>query len=121
MPDPDQYLTAAGVLLVVGVVAALGVVALAASAGPGTAEAPNVDFTAERVNESTVRVTHAGGEPVDAENVVLVVDGIAQPASWSGHLTEGDSGLVDVSSGATIQVFYLGGRGDRILLENERV
>lgn len=121
-----------GVVLVVGIVllivlaAVLGsfVLGMGSSASGGSAAAPpemsvsmSYDATAE-----TATVTHTRGETIEAENLLLRVDG--ELIDWTdpdGSVTAGDSMTVDASSGTTVRVIWSGGGEDPVTLASDTV
>ena len=109
MADPgDRWLNAIGIFLVVAVLFGLGVVLLAgANLGPDSGrQAPGVDWTLDRVNGSTVRITHAGGDPVEAADLVVTVEGFSRRTTWSGTVTEGDTTLVSATEGQVVRLYW---------------
>lgn len=119
MADGDRTLHLVGAALVVAVVAGLVVVGLN-FAGSSGAPAPDADWTVERVNASHVRVTHAGGEAVPADELRVTVDSLRRATDWPDPVTESDSVAVPAAEGTLVRVVYLGGRGDRVVLASER-
>lgn len=115
--DRDLALDALGALILVGLVAALGVAVLAAMAGPTGASAPDAEFELDRINETHVEITHAGGEPVDTEKLVVTVVRYERQPSWDGTLFEGSSGVVQAQEGQIVKLSWNGGRADQVLLE----
>lgn len=121
-----------GVVLVVGIVllivlaAVLGsfVLGMGSSASGGSAAAPpemsvsmSYDATAE-----TATVTHTRGETIEAENLLLRVDG--ELIDWTdpdGSVTAGDSMTVDASSGTRVRVIWSGGGEDPVTLASDTV
>jgi len=111
--DEDTLLTVAGVALVGFVLAGLVVGALAAATAPERAtDTPDADWTLERVNDTHVRVVHAGGEAVPAEEMVVRVEGYQRRAEWRGPLTEGDAATVEASAGQLVVLKWTGGSRD---------
>ena len=117
--DGDRLLTAIGIALVIGIVVGLGILILAAVNAPSDSagHAPQATWTLDRVNTTHVRIIHAGGQPVSTANLSVTVNGVHRPVTWSGTLTEGDSGLVAAKSSAAVQLYWIGGRGDRVLFQ----
>lgn len=119
--DGDRDLTIIGVVLVGLLLSAIGVAVLAAMAGPSAAEPPNAEWRLERVNESHVRITHAGGERVPASDLVVTVEGYERDVTWSGMVTEGDATVVQATEDRGIHLYWNGGRGDRVSIAVWRV
>jgi hypothetical protein len=115
--DGDRLLNYVGVLLVVGIAAALVVLFLSATSAPARqAEPPETDWAFERVNGSHARIVHSGGEPVSAERLVVLANRYERPVTWEGRLTRGDGGVVRVGPGQSVRLYWDGGRADRQLL-----
>jgi len=83
--------------------------------------APEADWAVERVNDTHVRVTHAGGEPVRPDELRVTADSVRRATSWTDPISEGDSTVVDATDGTLIRVVWNGGRGDRSIMAQERV
>ncbi len=122
--DGDRWLNAVGVFLVLAVVVGLGIVVLAgANLGPGSGEQPPaVNWTVHRIDGETVRLTHSGGEAVEADDLVVTVEGFERRTTWSGTLSEGDSTTVRASVDQVLRVYWdPDDRGSRDLLGRWRV
>jgi len=119
--DGDTMLNAVGAALVLALVVGVAVVALNFAGGASGGDAPDVDWTVERVNDTAVRVTHGGGEPVRTDEVRVTVDSVSRATDWSDPVAEGDSTLVKASDGSRVRVVWNGGRGDREIMDSERV
>ena len=117
----DRWLNAVGIILVLAILAGFGIVFLAgANLGPGTGpQPPAVDWSLERVSAETVRITHGGGEPVEAADLVVTVESFSRRTDWSGTITEGDSTLVTASEGQVVRLYWdPDDRGARSLLQS---
>lgn len=121
LEDGDRLLDLVGVVLVLAVVAALGVVALNLGSPPAGEGAPAANWTVERVNETHVRVVHAGGDPVRTADLRVTVDGLERDAAWTDPVTESERAVVAASEGTVVRVVWAGGRGDREVMHRERV
>ncbi|WP_459194646.1 hypothetical protein [Halosimplex sp. J119] len=119
--DGDTALNAVGAALVLAVVAGLVVVGLNFAGGASGDGAPDVNWTVERVDDTSVSVTHAGGEPVPAEEVRVTVDSVSRSTDWDGMVTENESAVVDASEGSLVRIVWNGGRGDRERMHSERL
>lgn len=112
--DGDRLLNIVGVLLAVGIIAAVGILLLAASSAPAREPSPpTADWTLDRVNETHVRITHAGGEPVDADQLVVLVNRYERSATWEGRLTPGEGGVVQAGPSQSVRLYWDGGRADQ--------
>ena len=120
LEDGDRILDLVGVVLVLGLLAAVGVVALNFDP-PQDDQPPEAEWTIERVNASVVNVTHAGGEPVRTDELRVTVDSLRRDTTWEDPVAPGDSTLVSASEGTMVRVVWLGGRGDRVVMADERV
>jgi FlaG/FlaF family flagellin (archaellin) len=119
--DGERLLDVVGVALVVAVLLALGVVAVAVGAGPTGDAAPDAEWSLERVNDSHVRITHAGGDPVPAAELVITVDGLQRNEEWSGVVTPEESAVVRASERELVRIYWDAGRGERELFTQWRV
>ena len=112
--DGDRLLDVAGgalVLFVVGTLALVGFLVVTGDpAGPGEA-VPAVNWSVERVNDTHVRVAHAGGPPVDAGNLTVTVDGGERRTDWEGRVVRGTSTTLTAAGDATVRIYF--GAGDR--------
>jgi len=120
LEDGDTVLNLVGAALVLAVVAGLVVVGLNFSGSTGE-QAPDADWTIERVNDTYVRVTHDGGEPVRTEELRLTADSVRRAANWTDPVSEGESAVIPASDGSLVRVVWNGGRGDRSVMAQERV
>lgn len=120
LEDGDAVLNLVGVVLVVGLLAAGGVVALNFTPQDDE-EAPDADWSFERVNDSTIRVTHAGGDPVREEPLRVTVDGVGRSTTWDDPVVPNDSALVQAPEGTMVRVVWQGGRANRAVMATERV
>lgn len=121
MSDDDsgsRLLTLVGVVLVAFIAFQLVVVALVFLNPPDerAAEAPATTWRVERVNETHVRIVHAGGETVDSANLTVTVNGFQRRASWPDRVGEGDGSAVLADPGGRVRLYWTGGEGDRDIL-----
>ncbi|MFB6219511.1 MAG: hypothetical protein ABEH77_10130 [Halobacteriaceae archaeon] len=108
--DEDTLLTLAGAGLVAFLAVGVGVGALAAvTADERGGNVPEAEWELERVNGSHVRITHAGGDPVPADDLVVRVEGYPRETGWSGVVEEGDATTVEASEGQTVKLKWTGG------------
>ena len=114
----DRLLNLFGVVLALFLV--VGVVGVVLAGIGGQTEdldsAPEVDWSLERLNDSHVRLTHGGGPAVPASDLVVTVDGVRRRVSWTGLVTDGDSGTVRADPGMLVQLYWTTERGERIKL-----
>lgn len=114
MEDPDRRLQAIGVVVVVAVIAGSAVAVLAAVTAPSRGPAaPSADWRLEPVEETRVRIEHAGGEPVRGDRLVVTVEGYERHAAWPRRVMPGDGVLVDASGDQTVRLYWDAGRADR--------
>lgn len=121
MSDDDsdsRLLTVIGVVLVAFIAFQLVVVALVFLNPPSErgAETPETTWRVERVNETHVRIAHAGGTTVDSSNLTVTVNGFERRASWPDRVGEGDESVVLADPGARVGLYWTGGEGNRDLL-----
>jgi hypothetical protein len=117
LDDGDRLLDLIGVGLVLFIVIALAVIVLAAMNAPYSGDTPETDWRIQRVNETHVQVSHAGGDAIESSNLVVEVGGVTHHPDWPAQISTGDSGIVRAEPGQTIQLYWTGGRGDRALLQ----
>lgn len=121
LEDGDTLLTLVGAALVLALLAGFVVVGLNFAGGSTPGDAPAVDWTVERVNDTAVRVTHAGGDPVRTDELRVTVDSVSRDTDWPDPVTESDSTVVAASDGSLVRIVWNGGRGDREIVYSERV
>lgn len=122
MTDGDRLLNLGGIAIGLLILAMIGVLAITFVEPPsgGTTGSPPTEWTAERVNQTHVRITHAGGESVPANRLVVYVEGYDRRVTWNGMISEGDSGVVRARRGQLVRLYWLTERGERIRLESWR-
>jgi len=123
MSDGDRTLTLVGlglaVLLVVGTAT---LVMSATSVGSDAAERPTADWTLTKLNDSYVRVEHAGGEPVRADRLGVNAEGLARPVTWSNEvLVGGSTGIIHVGSKGRVALLWERSESQRALLGQWRL
>lgn len=120
LDDGDTILRLAGLVLLLGVVFAGGVVALNFDP-PEQQQVPDADWTIERVNDTHVRVTHAGGDPVRTENLHVTVDGLERKTDFTDPVAPEDSTVVLASNRSFVRVAWEGSQTQREILVSKRV
>ena len=113
----DRLLTLAGVALVAGLVIALGVVAGAFAAGP-SGPSVDADLRLERVNDTHAKVVHAGGDPIESDNLVVTADSYEKPVSFPEVLAEGDEVVFELRADQPSRLVYDEGRNEREILDS---
>ncbi|GAB3685451.1 hypothetical protein GCM10028857_15970 [Salinarchaeum chitinilyticum] len=113
--SPDRKLDVLGVVLAVLVVLGAGLAvfgAMEASSGGGGEEI-EIDFTVERINETHLRVVHAGGDVVEGADLSITIDGRDRVpvGRFPERVNEGDAAVVQIDAGHTLRVYYHGGLG----------
>lgn len=119
--DGDTMLNLVGAAIVVAVVGGLVVVGLNIAGGSGGVDAPDVNWTVERVDDTAVRITHAGGEPVRTDDLTVRVESYRRATDWSDPVSESESTVVQASEGSTVRIVWSPGRGDDVIMHSERV
>lgn len=110
----DRILRLTGVVLVFAIAVALAIIILAGAQGPPDDNSgPDVNWTISRINETVVRIQHAGGEQIDASNLVVTVDGRVRHPSWPSSISEGDHAQLNVQSGQTVRIIWEAEPGSR--------
>jgi len=120
LEDGDTVLNLVGAVLILAVVTGLVVVGLNFSGSTGEG-APDTDWTIERVNDTHVRVTHAGGESVRTDELRVTADSVRRAANWTDPVSDGESAVISASDGSLVRVVWNGGRGDRSVMARKRV
>jgi len=119
--EGETMLNLVGAAIVVAVVGGLVVVGLNIAGGGGNTAAPEVNWTVERVDDTAVRITHAGGEPVRTDDLTVRVESYRRATDWSDPVTESDSTVVQASEGSLLRIVWSPGRGDDVIMHSERV
>ncbi|MFB6080732.1 MAG: hypothetical protein ABEJ81_07030 [Haloferacaceae archaeon] len=122
MTDGDRLLDVGGLVLGLTILAMIGVLAMAfvEAPGGGATAGPNAEWSVSRVNDTHVRITHAGGEAVEIDRLVVTVDGYERRASWSGTIREGDAGVVRAGHDLRLRLYWVTDRGERVRLDGWR-
>jgi hypothetical protein len=120
LDDGDQVLTLVGVVLVVALVAAVGVLALNFDP-PEDDPKPGGNWSIDRVNDTHVEITRTDGEPIPASQMQLAIDGVRRNVDWTDPVVPGASITITANEGVRIRVIWAGERGNRGTLEMQRV
>jgi len=107
-------------LFVLGTVVLVGVLVATGVPSTSTGDAGAANWSVERVNDTHVRVEHAGGPPVQASEVTVSVDNNERRTGWSGRVVQGESATVRAGPEAVVRV-VLGEGDDREVQLQERV
>lgn len=115
----DRLLDLFGVALVVAIVGAFALLGFGfASIGEESTAPPEADWTLTRINESHVRVSHAGGEPVRTDRLTVAVGGQPRRVEWSATtLVEGEGGVLRAGEGTRLTLVWERSEADRRVLE----
>jgi len=114
--DGDRILRLVGIALVAAIVVALGVMAVAFASGPTGSSGIDAEWELERVNDTHARVVHAGGEPIEGENVVVTVDSYERRIESRDVLAEGDTIVFEARPDQVIRLYWDAGQGETDLL-----
>lgn len=119
LEDGDRILTLVGIGLAVAILLSVGVLFLAATTAPTRQpDVPTADWSLDRVNDTHVRIAHAGGDAIEGTNLVVTVDGYERTAHWPPRVVEGDTVVVRAPPGRLVRLYWDNGdRGARRLLE----
>lgn len=117
--DADRALDLFGIVLFLAIVGAFALLGLGAtSVGEQSTAPPETDWTLTSINESHVRVSHAGGEPVRTDRLTVAVDGQPRRVRWSATtLVDGEGGVVRASEGTRVTLVWARSESDRRVLE----
>lgn len=125
MTDGDRLLDIGGLLIGLTLLLMIGALAVAFVETPGgeATSGPPTEWSLERVNDTHVRITHEGGDPVAADQLVVSVDGNDRRVTWEGTVAEGDSGVVRAGAGPDllVRLYWITDRGERVRLDDWRV
>ncbi|MFB6138850.1 MAG: type IV pilin [Halosimplex sp.] len=119
--DGDTALNLVGAAIVAAVVVGVVVVGLNIAGGASDVDAPDVNWTVERINDTAVRVTHAGGDPVRTDELAVRVESYRRKTDWTDPVTEGESTVVQASEGSTVRIVWSPGRGEDVIMYSERL
>jgi len=113
MLDDLELIDAFGAAILLLLVASVSVIIVSAPEVADTAEAPDSEWSLERVNSTHVLVQHKGGEPVAKANLTVIVDEYPRPTVWSGnasdgYVREGSSATFEVGEGQDVAVYWTG-------------
>lgn len=102
-----------GAILIVGIVMILITLTSPWVYGPLLGDqAPNADFRFDQINETTVQVLYWNGNLIDANELVVTVDGAKSSNQFSGEdVLPGDRIHLEASAGQTIRVIWDSSRG----------
>jgi len=119
--DGDQLLDLVGIAIVMLLAFGAVTLFLAATSGQQGASVPDTEWNLTRLNESHVRITHAGGEPIRTEKLSVTVDGTPRRPRWaSSFLTADDSGVVRADAGSSVVLLWQRSEAERIVIERWR-
>jgi hypothetical protein len=118
LDDGERILDLVGVLLVLALVAGVGVIAL--NFDPPASDAPDANWTVQRINDTHVEITHDGGDPIPPEEIRVTADSLERDTDWPDPVVPGASTTVIASEGSLVRVVWNGGRGDRVIMAQKR-
>lgn len=111
MFEKFELVDAAGIFILILLVASVAVIIVATPEVSERDEPPDSNWTVEKVNDSHMEVRHVGGEPVALENLTVIIGEYPRPTEWSGnvsggYVTEGGYTSIEVSEGETIALYW---------------
>ena len=120
--DDDRVIDLVGVVVIGFIFLAVAVLLLAGATAPSrqVGEPPDADWTIERVDEGHVDIIHAGGEPVDASELVVSVAGVERGPGRSDEITDGEALRVPARAGQDVRLYWVAARDERVLLAEWR-
>lgn len=77
---------------------------------------PETEWSHQRVNDTHVQVVHVGGESVEADRLVLTVDGTRRSPDWPETVSSGTVVIVEAAPGSSVEIAWE--NGDRQRLAN---
>ncbi|AHZ22054.1 type IV pilin [Haloferax mediterranei ATCC 33500] len=88
--------------------------------GESVDKSPQASFTSS-VSDGTVRIEHAAGDSIPADELTVVVgereQSWASLADGDGAVEQGDSVSVSASEGETVRLVYIGGESETTLVQ----
>lgn len=111
MFEKFELVDAAGIFILMLLVASVAVIVVATPEVADRDEPPDSEWTVEHVNDSYMQMRHVGGEPVALENLTVIIEEYPRPTKWygnvtGGYVTEGGYTLIEVSDGQTIALYW---------------
>jgi hypothetical protein len=109
--DGDRILNLAGLALVGFLVIAVGVFVLAGGFAQSDASdrtAPRANWSTERVNDTHVRLVHAGGDPIQADDLIVVVGSTDRGIRKTERLVVGESITVAAPRNEKVVLYWKG-------------
>jgi hypothetical protein len=107
-----ELVDVAGGIIVLLLVASVAIIIVATPEVADTPEAPESNWSIDRVNQSYVTITHEGGSPIEKANLTVIVEEYPRPTEWSGEadglVVEGDSATVQVSTDQDVALYWTG-------------
>lgn len=107
-----ELIDIAGAVILLLLVVSVWTLVVATPEVAETPEAPPSNWTIERVNDTHMTISHEEGEPVDKDNLTVVVEDYPRPTEWSGSddgfVREGDSTTVQVSNDQDVALYWTG-------------
>lgn len=105
-------LDAVGLAVVFMLLFGVGTAVLAGAQGPA-ADAPAAgNWSFERLDANSVRITYAAGQPIPASEVVVTAGGVERQAEWPDPIRNGDSVVVPAIEGKVVEVHLVVDRGE---------
>lgn len=115
MFDDFELIDVGGAVVVLLLLASVVVIVVAAPEVSQRAEPPDSEWSIEMVNDSHMRISHEGGEPVDPGNLTIIVEEYPRQTEWlkngsvtDGFLTEGSHAFIEVSDGQAVALYWSG-------------
>jgi hypothetical protein len=107
-----ELVDVAGAVILLLLVASVAVIIVATPEVADTPDAPDSNWSIDRVNESYVTISHDGGAPIERRNLTVIVEEYPRPTRWSGEdrdlVREGDSTTVQVSEDQDVALYWTG-------------
>lgn len=82
---------------------------------------PSADFKIEQTGSDSATVTFWNGNPLDANEITILVNGETASDQFSGQIRPGAAETIDASSGDTIRVVWVGQGGTRSAILSEEI
>lgn len=78
----------------------------------GPADSPTIDgnWSAQRVNDSHVQLTHTGNDTVNGTKMIVRIDQETKNPTWGETITPNESVVIQANSGSRVELFWRTGQ-----------
>lgn len=120
LDDRDRQLQLINIGVVIVIVFAIAlIVVVATSVDQDSTAKPDTEWNLTRINESHIRIQHAGGDPVKTDRLTVTVDGRVRHPRWTASiLTDGEYGVVRADERSKVILLWKQSKVERDVLEH---